>query len=232
MLITLISDTHFCSPKKFSSVTSSGYNTRFLDQLGVFSLIPEQTDVLIHLGDLFHNKFRLEFGIYDKVYNEINKLDIPHKILVGGNHDFYSYWREPTLYPLTKIMKVVTTGYDYVDIENVRFHCIPYPDVPVSFFEGIDLAVNNLGEGVNILLSHVGVKEGEVGATNIHLNTDIYFQDLLPHKFDFIFLGHYHKWQKLANGAYYVGSPLKQNFGERGEKKGICLFFSKNQVLQ
>lgn len=228
MIITLIADTHFSNPKKFSRITKEGYNSRFLDQLSVFSLIPDNTDVLIHLGDLFHNKFRLEFDIYDKVYNEINELDIPTKILVGGNHDFSSYWREPTLFPLTKIMNVFTTDYGYLDVDSgsftVRFHCIPYPDVQTQFFNNIELAINNKIVGANILLSHIGIKEGVVGASNIYLDSEFYLHDLAPDMFDFVFLGHYHKHQSLHYNTYYIGSPLQQDFGETGEKKGImCL---------
>lgn len=232
MKITFVSDTHFGNRKLFSKVTSSGYNTRFLDQLSVFTLIPEDTDVFCHLGDLFHNKFRIENFLYDKVYSEIFKLQMPHKLLIGGNHDFYNYWREPTLFPFSRILKLFVNDYGYFDYENVRLHCVPYPDRPTNFHKNMDIALSNLGKDINILLSHLGIEGAEIGSSNTQIYSDVFIQDLRAHEFDFVFLGHYHKHQRLEDNIYYVGSPVQQDFGERNETKGIMTLQTETGKLE
>jgi len=234
MKIALIADTHFNEPYAFASVDKYGVNSRFANQMSVWDIIPQDTDILVHLGDLFNSKFRLNRQIYDRVFDSFNKAPGDYKIFVLGNHDYYSFHKEPTLSPFREICSMCVHRYVHMDIGGVRFHCIRYPALPKHFFEDVDMAVENLGSGVNILLAHVGVAEASIGPLqlNLSLSDTVHISELRYKHFDYVFLGHYHKHQQLANNVWYVGSPLQLSFSEREEKKGIMTLDTDNGKLE
>jgi len=47
--------------------------------------------------------------------------------------------------------------------------------------------------------------------------------------FDYIALGHFHKFQKIQDNIYYSGSPIPLSFSESEEKKVILVDFDKNE---
>jgi len=234
MLITFIADTQFHAPHSFAKVTSGGQNSRFLDQLSVFSAIPKETDILVHLGDLFEDKFRIETNVYDSVFEAFDKAPGKTKIIIAGNHDIYNYKNESVLRPFSKFAEVVLNFYRSIDIENVRFHCIPYSKDPVAVHRDIELAVSNIDRSTNvkgnsrihILAAHIGVAEATVGIQSNLIKSKISVYDLQPSEFDYVFLGHIHKHQQLLKNAFYVGSPIQHDFGEREEEKGIMVLDS------
>ena len=221
MKITLISDTHFSTPTQFSSINEHGLNTRFVDQLSVFDLIPEDTDVLIHLGDVFHNRFRVSHQLYNTVYDRFDSAPGRHKIIVVGNHDLYQYDTDKTLVPFMKVAAVVSSTYTYYDLHGIRFHCVPYNFDSSRLQSDVASSLSNLS-GNDILLTHAGVEGAKVGASNLVIKSDITLKNLYTEHFAYVLLGHYHKYQQLAENTYYIGSPLQHNFGECGEIKGIA----------
>ncbi len=220
MKITFISDSHFGISK-----------IALEDQLQVFDLIPKDTDVLFHLGDVFHNKFRLERQLFDTVYRKFRDLFSMDKYIILGNHDFYSYHKDPPMTSFEEISTVISKQYFPISIEDYKIHCVPYRDTLVEIEEGIAQACNNLGNK-NILLTHIGVIEGVIGESNTHLQKEYSLDILHPEKFDLVLLGHYHKHQKITNNVYYIGSPMQLNFGEAGESKGLMVLDTKTKHLE
>ncbi len=47
--------------------------------------------------------------------------------------------------------------------------------------------------------------------------------------FDYIALGHFHKFQKIQDNIFYSGSPIPLSFSESEEKKVILVDFDKNE---
>lgn len=42
-----------------------------------------------------------------------------------------------------------------------------------------------------------------------------------------VYLGHFHKRQKIGNHTWYIGNPYEKDFGEMGDPKGIAVISSK-----
>jgi len=220
--------------KKLAFITDTHFGVSKIaleDQLKVFDLIPKDTDVLFHLGDIFHNKFRLERQLFDTVYRKFRDLDM-EKYIILGNHDFYSYHKDPPMTSFEEIAHVVGHYHNSFFIEGYTFHCIPYKSSQKELEDCINQAINNLGPNKNVLLAHIGIIEGVVGASNTHLREEYSLDILHPEKFDLVLLGHYHKHQKIADNVYYIGSPMQLNFGEGGESKGLMVLDTETDKLE
>lgn len=68
-----------------------------------------------------------------------------------------------------------------------------------------------------VLLSHVGVKEGRLSASNVPEEKDVRYvsiNHLHPDLYDIVLLGDYHAHQQVADNAWYTGAPMKHNHGD------------------
>jgi DNA repair exonuclease SbcCD nuclease subunit len=207
----ITADLHIHNYKPFSSVDSSGRNTRFVACLNVLSEIfsfAKDTNCknVFIAGDLFHTRGKIDTIIYDAVYSFIKKESDVHIYLVVGNHDqavkngdIHSLrpFRE---LPHVEVIDIPTT------IKNVLF--LPYQ-------EKIDF---NTFTSAEYLVGHMGVSGATVGASNYEIGEEVSLKHLKKYKL--AFLGHFHKGQTLGN-VYIPGSPLQHTFGEREDKKGF-----------
>lgn len=78
---------------------------------------------------------------------------------------------------------------------------------------------------VNILVGHLGVDGSLTGKGSHRLEGAFGYSDLLPDKYDFILLGHYHRRQYLNNNHnhMYGGSLMQQSFSDEQEANGVHL---------
>lgn len=77
---------------------------------------------------------------------------------------------------------------------------------------------------VKILMAHGSVENAVVGEQPRTLAHDVSIpiHDVEQH-YDYVALGHIHKFQQVGSRGYYSGSLLRQSFGEEHEKKGFIL---------
>ncbi len=67
-----------------------------------------------------------------------------------------------------------------------------------------------------ILITHVGLAEGSVGASNYYPPQAVSQKDLNPESWGLILCGDYHKHQKIGNNIFYVGAPIPHCYGDVG----------------
>lgn len=97
----------------------------------------------------------------------------------------------------------------------------------------LDLAKNNIYKPA-IVIGHFAIEKGIFTGEEISFKfmglEDVFSLELFEN-FDFLFLGHLHRLQKVSSKVFYSGSILPYSFEESAYKKGIWLFEIKNSIL-
>ncbi len=215
---------------------TTGLNRRFEDVLKNFKFIVSQAindnvDYFVIAGDI--NEERNPDSILIEKFSgfvaDLISLDIK-VIIVAGNHDVDSARGTSTSISYLKELGLVNTYIadtetETFEFDDAIFHCIPtvFPhqvgkSTNNEVSEGLDRYINSLTmtEGKpNILVSHYSLNSTFEG-----LNVDeITLNEQSLTKFDYVALGHIHKYQmsSIFTGGY-SGSLFVKDFGEEKEK--------------
>lgn len=228
MKIVHFSDTHlgYSDYGKFDSTT--GMNQRELDVYNVFRkvvdyIIETKPDLVVHAGDLFDSIRPSNRAISEALeqFYRLSREKIP-TVIIAGNH---STPRQRATDPIFNILRyfpniypVFGGKYTKVEIGKCMIHAIPhmYSD------EDLQESVNNLQPDknfeYNIMVAHAAVRGSEVVSWGEFKEQTLPVTALNP-DFDYIALGHYHRFLRLRENAYYSGSPERFSFNEVNDKK-------------
>ena len=197
----------------------------------------KKIDILLISGDIFDVYFPSTKAI-SQYYDFLVSLKglVQKVIIIGGNHDS------------PKLLKAPKEVLKFIDVEIVSGDVDNYKQV-FEFDDFIILAVSYLREGIlnkidNNNLSKAIEKVYEIesdkkiiatghlsvyGASESGSEKEIYIGKIeaLPSSvfknFDYVALGHIHKYQKVDENIYYCGSPLQMSYDEDYDKKVIIL---------
>ncbi|GIU68997.1 MAG: hypothetical protein KatS3mg002_0233 [Candidatus Woesearchaeota archaeon] len=177
-------------------------------------------DTIIVAGDLFHNKsivHTVALSIVSELFNEYKNIQF---ILIDGNHDLTGKGSEvaSALKPFTRYDNVRVISGKSEKIGNVYF--VPYIQ---------NMKENIINGNAEILISHFGLNEATLDS-GISIRTDISINDL-KHRYQKVFLGHYHKPQDLITpdiAVYYAGSPIQLSWGEKNQDKRFLVYDNEN----
>jgi exonuclease SbcD len=235
-----ISDSHLGASGFSRRLSPSGFNQREEDicnsfQAAVDRIIELRPDFVLHSGDLFHtvrptNRI-INFAIR-QILRVVN-LQIP-MVIISGNHDtpkqrtvgsVFSFFEvlSPLLHP------VYRNRYEMIQLGRVAIHAIPHCLNQEDFSQ--ELAKVKIGGGArtaddgcnstfNVLMLHgvvAGIKEfsmGELAEQEIPTSG-------LERGFDYVALGHYHRFCQVESGGYYAGSTERLSMSELGQEKGF-----------
>lgn len=196
---------------------------------------------VISLGDLFHDREKINTFAYHRAYDILAKARERGIItyLLLGNHDMY--FRESfdvnSLRPLEKVAEIVAAPKS-LEVEGLQIDFLPFVSRPAAAIREsfpreqhspilcghIPVAggVMNRLWGTryrNIIspeLSELGVVEGEEVEVGVFA------------KYKRIFLGHFHSRQILDEGRIqYVGSPLQINYSDAMDPRGVEILDTK-----
>lgn len=202
---------------------------------------------LIFLGDLFHERQKIDVLTYQKTFEVLEKrLESKEKniFLLLGNHDLWHYQKADisSVNPLRSL-----PGVDVISEPCVReiregddsffFGFLPYTHDPIKDLKKVEdewIAKANSKQR-KIMGGHISV-DGALWNVKYNTVSDVAVEhdgDMIkvgPEIFanwDKVFLGHYHAEQKLNESVEYVGSPLQLSFGEAFQKKHVIILDSK-----
>jgi DNA repair exonuclease SbcCD nuclease subunit len=179
----------------------------------IFSLV-ERADKLgarhiIISGDLFHKMGIIEVETYNTIFFSIKAAAKDHEVhLMRGNHDTAT--KDGTQHSLLP----------FAEIRNVHVHDGPFTlkdrgesvDVvflPYSDNEQETMARVKKYSGRDIAFMHHGFQGAHVGSTLEYVVKEPLDPKRVGRHFSFIFSGHYHKLQFVADNVMYIGSPLE-----------------------
>ena len=233
MKILHLSDTHL-GYSAYRKATPDGINQREIDAYNAFNqfidyAVKTKPDLIIHSGDLFDsvrpNNRAITFSI-DQILR-LSKKKIPI-IIIAGNHEHPKLKETGHIFSIfdhiENVYPVYKAKYEIIDFQNngknISIHVVPQCELKRQFEDEIKKLKPKKSSDYNIFVSHgaiSGIKEFSMN----EFNELIIPVNVLSKNFDYIALGHYHKFTKLADNAYYSGSTEKFSFSDASDKKGF-----------
>lgn len=233
MKILHVSDSHL-GYSAYRKASPDGINQRELDTYSAFEqfidyAVKSKPDLILHAGDLFDsvrpNNRAITFAV-DQVLR-ISEKKIPF-VIVAGNHEhprlketghiFSIFEHMDSIYPIYSA-KYETLKFN-ISQKKVTVHAIPQCEIKKQFESEIEKLKPDEKSDFNILVSHGAVSGIQVFSMN-EFNELIIPAKALSDNFDYIALGHYHKYTKLANNAFYSGSTERFSYTDAPDKKGF-----------
>jgi DNA repair exonuclease SbcCD nuclease subunit len=235
-----ISDSHLGASGFSRRLSPSGFNQREEDvcssfQAAVDQIIELRPNFVLHSGDLFHtvrptNRI-INFAVR-QILRVVN-LQIP-MVIISGNHDTPKQRTVGSVFSFFEVLSpflhlVYRNEYELTRVGEVAIHAIPHCLNQEDFSR--ELAKVKVGgrpptadgghdSRFNILMLHgvvAGIKEfsmGELAEQEIPTSS-------LERGFDYIALGHYHRFCQVESGGYYAGSTERLSMSELGQEKGL-----------
>lgn len=233
MKILHLSDTHL-GYSAYRKATPDGINQREIDAYNAFNqfidyAVKTKPDLIIHSGDLFDsvrpNNRAITFSIDQILRLSEKKIPI---IIIAGNHEHPKLKETGHIFSIfdhiENVYPVYKAKYEILDFQNNRknisIHVVPQCELKRQFEDEIKKLKPKKSSDYNIFVSHgaiSGIKEFSMN----EFNELIIPVNVLSKNFDYIALGHYHKFTKLADNAYYSGSTEKFSFSDASDKKGF-----------
>jgi exonuclease SbcD len=228
-----ISDSHLGASGFSRKLSPSGYNQREEDicnsfQSAVDQIISLKPDFVLHTGDLFHsvrptNRI-INFAIRQIL--RIVNLRIP-MVIISGNHDTPKQRAVGSVFSFFEVLSpylhlVYRNQYEAIKLEQATIHAIPHCLNQEDFANEvarIDI-VSGQNPNFNILMLHgvvAGIPEFSMGELAEQEIPSSYLE--MP--FDYVALGHYHRFCQVSPKVYYAGSTERLSMSELRQEKGF-----------
>lgn len=204
----------------------------------VFNIVSEQkADVLLVAGDIFERVSRDKLHqISKRLAEKLKDLTARsncHAVLVPGNHDLREHFAMMKTFIELERGKSehihVVEGYEKVEIDDVQFVCLPYPDPErleafgkfrssekISKAERYKSLSDDLAEFVGSVATKIDLSKPAIFVTHLQIigvnysgtpkeasyNEDISLaSNCLPQNVTYIALGHIHKCQQIEKSV-------------------------------
>jgi DNA repair exonuclease SbcCD nuclease subunit len=192
---------------------------------------------VIFLGDLFHDRSKIEVLTLFKVYEVFEKYlghNPPFKLwLLLGNHDLWNRDNTDVYSPrvLSNFVHIIDKPCA-LEIDGFTYDFLPFTENPLDDLKMLAEARPKAKGEKRVLCAHLAIDGAELNTFGT-LSDVIVEQDgdMVPvgveklDHWDKVWLGHYHGTQVLANGTVeYVGSPLQLSKSEAFQQKHIIAF--------
>lgn len=218
----IFSDMHYTKGVQKSIPDTEYLTSWFKTQVDITNQIftyaaNNDVEIVIHNGDLFESKNRIDQALYNKVWDLYREYSNQFRIIFNsGNHDLLTLSRQSSLRPFSNIISVIKhPATFYVDEYEFRF-------LPYGMIGDLSLELN-IEYSKHILFVHEDISSltyGSVGTkSNSRIDPEIFKE------WDIVFNGHIHKPQQIAN-IISIGSPAIVDWGEAGEEKRFIHFFN------
>ncbi len=224
-----IADTHLGAGGFGNKLSENGINQREEDICAAFTsaidqIIEIRPDFVIHAGDLFH-MVRPTNRIINLAIKEILRMTtrgIP-AVIISGNHDApkqRSVGHVLSIFEnLQDVYPIFRSRYETLELAGVNICCLPHCLTPEILHEQFE-HIRPDPSGLNVLVAH-GVAAGIERFSMAELSEEEIPSSILGAGFNYVALGHYHKYTEVQDKVYYAGSTERLTFGEIGEEKGF-----------
>ncbi len=244
MKILHVSDTHL-GYSAYRKATENGVNQREIDIYDSFKqfvdyAIKNKPDLVIHAGDLFDsvrpNNRAITFSI--KQILRFSKAKIPF-IVIAGNHEhpklketghiFSIFDHIEHVYPIYNA-KYETLSF-IINKQKITIHAIPQCSLKTDFDKELTELKPDSKSDYNVFIAHGAVTGVKAFSMN-EFNELFIPANALSNDFDYIALGHYHKYTKISKNAFYSGSTDNLTFTDAGDQKGFIELELNNKILK
>lgn len=181
---------------------------------------------VIHAGDHFTNRTSqklttlLNFKKIIKLYEQ-NKI---YLYTISGNHDKTNQEVSDSyvdVYDNQYLKNFDLQNFQSEDTHGIVFYFLSYYEENV-----FKSKLNSLTEFLNVnkknvLITHYGI-DGVINNDERKVESEI--KENSFHKFNKVFIGHYHNSSKVSERVHYIGSTDARNFGENNNKGATILY--------
>ncbi len=230
MRLVHISDTHLGAAGFSRRVSPLGINQREEDICNSFisaidSILELKPDVVIHSGDLF-NSVRPTNRIINLAIRQLLRLtsaDIP-VIIISGNHDTPKQRGVGSVFSIFEVFPgiklVYQDRYEKIRIKDTAVHAVPHCLSAAAFQSELEKIEIDKEASFNLLTLHgvvSGIREFSMGElSELEIPSSLFKKG-----FDYVALGHYHRYTKLEEKIFYAGSTERLSLAELDQEKGF-----------
>ena len=231
MKLIHFSDTHLGYSEYHKIDSETGINQREQDFYNAWNyiiddIISKKPDLVLHAGDLFHTTrpSNRAIAVALEGIQKISACKIP-LVFISGNHSTPkiratgSIFESIALFP--NVYAAYKSRYERFRFQDCDIHCVPH----CSLSEELEKAFQEISimpdSKFNVLTTHGAwacSKDYSMGEFNEQRIPDPEIS--LNKKFDYIALGHYHKYLELSDHTVYSGSTERTSFNEANYTSG------------
>ena len=191
----------------------------------VDTILEREVDIVIHSGDVFDSvrpATHVIIGFLKQTARVTARAGLPY-LVAAGNHE-------------TPRLRTTTAALEYANLVNavsahgfdLDYELIEVGDagvgvtlVPHGAVFGTGAVTPERGADVNVLVTHgmvpgLEAKQHEMGEANLQ-------PGMIEGGFDYVALGHYHKFHEHKPNAFYAGATERFGFGEVDSKPGFAV---------
>jgi exonuclease SbcD len=230
MRVVHLADTHL-GFRQLHRVDAAGRNVREQDVAAAFAQAVDRAvalkpDAVIHAGDLFdsHHPSAAALSAALDGLAKLRAAGIPI-ILVAGNHE------TPRASSAEHIFAVLERFGDgvhalhgapqVVRVGGLAVHGIPYDNDLARMAEAVRAARPDPDAEANVLVAHLGLV-GLGGVVGPEASLAVPGETLAGARaFDYVALGHLHKFAPVAENAAYAGSTERLSWADDAAMKGV-----------
>jgi len=232
MKILHIADTHL-GFSAYRKLTEDGMNQREIDIYNSFKqcidyAVKSKPDLILHAGDLFDSVRPTNRAITVALEQiiRLSKKKIPF-IVISGNHETPKLRETGNIFKifehLDHVYPIYNNKYETIPFEikgkKILIHAVPHCQTKEGFLDNLKKVKPDSSVDFNVFMAHgavTGIKEFKMNEFN-----ELFIPaGALGKDFDYIALGHYHKYTEIVENAFYSGSPERLTFAEVEGKKG------------
>ncbi len=245
MKIVHVSDLHI-GYKAYNKLEKDGFNVREKDILSAFQESLEKIakinpDLIIIAGDVFHKPRPSNFSLFIsikflQIFRESCNSPI---IIIGGNHELSKSTESGSVLNVFEAVipntKVVEKNIKEISFEklNLNIVCLPYGAL-------VDLGKTNLKPNknfkYNILTLHGSYNSKKCPEISKNEHTALIEEDKINgSEWDYVALGHYHKFTELEKNIYYSGAIERTSsniWQEAKDRKGFIEYNLESKELK
>lgn len=162
-------------------------------------------DFLLIAGDLYERSL-FTLKDYKELFDCIEDFG-KDVFYVAGNHDYIGEENEAIFKMKPTNLHIFNyENLEYYEINSTRIYSLSYRDRIFSKDFSYDIDLDS--DYFNILLVHATINNPESPYLNLNLDK------LKKIGFDYVALGHIHKWENFGNNIYYAGSIEPSDFSD------------------
>jgi exonuclease SbcD len=230
MRVVHLSDTHL-GFRQLHRVDDTGRNVREQDVARAFTeaidrAIALSPEAIIHAGDLFdsHHPSAAALGVALDGLARLRAAGIPI-VLIAGNHETPRAIAAEHIFSVLERfgegVHAVHAGPETIRVGGLAVHGIPYDNDVARMTEAIRAARPDADAEATVLVAHVGLA-GLGGVVGPEASLAISGEALAgSHGFDYVALGHLHKFSPVADNAAYAGSTERLSWADDAPVKGL-----------
>jgi DNA repair exonuclease SbcCD nuclease subunit len=229
MKLVHLSDTHL-GFRQLHRVDPRGRNVREQDVYNAFDKAIElaiqlQPAAVIHAGDLF-DSYHPSSAALSAALDGAKKLHdarIP-LVVISGNHSAPRFTSAQHVFSVLERfgVEVIYGEPRVVHVNGLAVHAVPHCSDAKLLAEQLAVAAPAVDADFNVLVAHIGL-EGVGHVTGAEAGSVTLSGETLAGagEFDYIALGHLHKFWPARENAAYSGSLERLSWADDAERKGI-----------